>query len=190
MTSAASPDALKYAHFYPNLCGVTQHVKVGGRTTCASHDHATVSHERRHFIDRDFLASLEGGQTLFLQLAAPQPPCQGLAGTRTEAPLHVFGMLAHPLPVSVQAGGPGRQLNYRPSSPDENSTIDIQLTNVLVVDRLPVPLHISWRCLLEHWPRDKDGVGFYYGPGEPMLSKDRFPSSYHRHPYWRDFNNQ
>lgn len=180
---------MKYAFYYPSRADVMQDVRTRGRVTNASHDLGTASHEMRHFIDRDFLSSLEGGDQLFLELAAPLPPCQGLTGAKTDAPLHVFGMLSQPLPVRVRAARQEQEMledgRRTRIAKGDSFPVDLQLTNVLVVDRLPVPLHISKTSLLRCWPEGEHSGDLFTTRFDGVrLDKEAFPPSYHHHPYW------
>jgi len=117
------PHALD-AFYYPSKIAVLR-VKVQGHETTASQDQAANCHEMRHFIDRAFAETL-GYATA--RLAPPQPPCAKLTGVRTQGQ-RVVGMLPEPLAVTYES--------------NSGFALDIRLDRVLVVDDMPVPLHVS-----------------------------------------------
>ena len=163
--------------FYPNLCSVYE-LKVGGNQANATNDFGTVSNEMRHFIDRDFLASTEGGEAKLASLVSPEPACRGLFGAKTPEPLPVLGMLAAPLSAIRE---------YQDKDTLEVKRIELHLRDVLVVEELPVPLHVSFKALEETWPENVPNVLeiFNCNPGaSTALSADAFPPMYRIRPYF------
>jgi hypothetical protein len=67
------------AVFYPNGIGIHK-VKVLGTILMASNDHGAACYEQRSFIDKDALASLQGGLELLEHCLEPQPPCTEITG--------------------------------------------------------------------------------------------------------------
>lgn len=159
--------------FYPSLMN-TLNVKVFGKADArvyATHDHGTANHELRHMIDASFLRSLEGGTDL--EITNPQPPCTRVELTKTPGGDRVQGMLKEPLPVSFKSGQADQVVMY--------------LDHVLVIDSLPVPLHISVKALQE-----KEGNKIFEWLNSALrdystkLKKSLFPTRYHSHAYWTD----
>ena len=159
------------ALFYPNLCGVIQ-VRLSEEGSSnpiyATNDYFAASSEVRHFIDAQFLRELN--PQLVHSIVTPTPPCTSLWGTfrnqRDETPARVLGMLRSPLHISVHMGR-------------NHSWVQAKLNNVLVVEDLPVPLHVSLKSL-GLFPQFQD---------MPKFSRSKFPRNYHQHGYWtRDQN--
>lgn len=164
------------ASFYPSLMQ-TLKVKVLGKKSGmvqATHDHGTANHEIRHMIDAAFLQVLEGAD---LEITSPQPPCTKVELTKTPGGDHVQGMLKEALPVYFKCG-----------PTDDAYRVVMYLDHVLVVDSLPVPIHISLKAL-----ENKEGDSIYEWLGPALhadryssLNKSMFPPSYHSHAYWKD----
>ena len=177
------------ALFYPNLCcSVQVRVALDGLnsqnrdhfhetkdiTIYASNDMGTASSETRHFIDLNFLLTLLGNQKQLVRsmLTAPTRPCSRLVGVGggDNKSCRVLGMLAEPLNV--------RLCNVE--SPTQTIWTPIILpTNVLVVQSLPVPLHISLKTL-QVYPREQSA------PFQQILVS---APQYKQHPYWCKNNN-
>jgi len=163
--------APEHAFYYPGRMAVME-VTVKGVKTVASQDIGAACHEIRHFVDRRFLESLGS-----FALVPPQPPCAKLTGTKTENGERVLGMLPEPLAVQFDAkpdGGLGGHLVF-----------DLSLDHVLVVDRLPVPLHISIKCLFECHGCDLLTHAVHEHP-RVGLHPDVLPEPYRAHPFWVD----
>jgi MYND finger len=153
------------ASFYPHL-GFAIKVRIlDAEEVHASQDFMTANFEIRHFVDRNYLASIvpAGRDLLQAGLVDPAPPCSFLWGTYKEQDEVVVGMLKKRLSVSINAG-------------HSQGWVQVKLQNVLVVDELPVPFHISLKALKLYPDREvQNGT---------RLTKNAFPESYHRHPYW------
>ena len=133
--------------------------------------------ERRHFVDRHYLAtSVPGGEKLLETLKDPSPFCSHLVmgNKNKEDGEVVVGMLAEPLPMllnletvthdrRVVVGFDGMKKQWTP----------IKLTDVLVIDKLPVPLHVSFRTLSM---QGQIKVCSIPQPGEHV--KENFPEHY------------
>jgi hypothetical protein len=162
------------AVFYPNLCGIHR-VKVLGSILLASNDHGTACYEQRSFIDKDTLASLQGGLELLEHCIEPQPPCTEITGQGEWSEQRVIGMLKEPLKVKW-------------TSPTGIS-ICLMLQCVLIIDKLPVPLHMSLKSIDMNQP-GFNSQAFYeminsnYGKESIEMKITSFPSQYHSHPYW------
>ena len=87
--------------------------------------------------------------------------CIMLTGTRTEPGEDVMGMI-ETLEVSIQCG-----------TETDSKWRTYTLRNVLVVNALPVPIHISLEAL-NVYPKNQNG----------RLQVDIFPPKFHTHPYW------
>ena len=149
-------------------------LKVLGVPVACSHDLGASHHDRRHFIDKDFLLSLPDGARLLEAARAtkPSPACRAVicladtdvyefgadfaSGARSVASgatrLRVLGMLPVPLPVTLRvrpgtlAGSPRSDAGDPNASPKK---LTARLADALVVERLPVPAHVSTRRAME-----------------------------------------
>lgn len=151
------------ASFYPSLMFALKVRVMDAEETYASQDLGAANYEVRHFIDKTYLSSINGGQQCLENMVDPTPPCIGLWGTKGETNETIVGMLKHRLNVTVYMG-------------PENGWQLTKLQNVLVVDKLPVPLHVSLKALK------------LYPDGEVQsamnFKKDTFPVEFHLHSYW------
>ncbi|KAG1678290.1 hypothetical protein FOA52_013911 [Chlamydomonas sp. UWO 241] len=188
------PEPPSHAFYYPNLCNILD-VKVLGVPTVASHDVGAASHEQRHFIDSAFLASLPGGEALLGALVTPQPPCASMHGTNTPGEERVLGMLPGQLSLTFK---------YREDPPPACSSheaqrvgrkCDLLLAHVLVVDALPVPLHLSVKAIDQAASTgeiDSDAIAPLWaaagtaGRGGRKLDASHMPERYRIHPYWSE----
>jgi hypothetical protein len=165
------------ASFYPNLCLVLKVKVLGYPEVHATTDQGCANHEIRHFIDRAYLHSLNPQGRVLLEdyLVTPTPPCSKLFGTRMES--SVVGMLKGRLEVSlfVETNATFRGDGF--VERHERGWIDLKLQNVLVVEDLPVPLHLSLKA----------AKLFYCGEMNSIKQVD-FPSEYHGHAYWQPSN--
>mmetsp|Transcript_7984 Transcript_7984/g.32958 ORF Transcript_7984/g.32958 Transcript_7984/m.32958 type:complete len:218 (-) Transcript_7984:280-933(-) len=138
----------------------------------------------RHFIDSAFLATVD---TLSeLRVVPAVPPCATLTGTKRTDGERVLGMLAEPLAVTVKTRGGDDEPAHR---------IDLALDGVLVVDALPVPLHVSIKALqaaAEGDPVQAEAlaaISGLCGCGDPRareapFAATSFPEAYRAHPFW------
>jgi len=167
------------AFFYPNLM-TTIEVQILGTKTLASHDFMAATHEMRHLIDRAFLLSLNGGEELMVGCVTPTPPCHELGGTKSSHPERIRGMLTVPLQASV------RVIDMY----EVSSRINVFLDHCLVVDSLPVPLHISVKALM-NVAADKQTLDALClaAQGRHKFKRESFPQpTYQTHPYWHNPN--
>jgi hypothetical protein len=179
----APPD---FAFFYPNRSHVIPAKMLCdgyGAPCCkvvATHDAGARCFERRHFVDFDFLQKCAGGHALIDSMVSPVPACDRVMGTKTESGQVVCGMLAHPLTVELELGS-------------DNWVIALEMDRVLVVDSLPVPLHISVKA----FPCVNEGGGSKYDipnldtflpllnrRDELRVDKALWPRPYRDHPFW------
>ena len=152
--------------FYPNLMWHLRVVVDGHRMIAATCDEgAGPPYDRRHFVDAAFLASLPGGNTDMLTLhnsGFPAPIVgKGFEGVRA------IGVLQRSFKVVI--GG-------------SEESFEVDLAGVLVVEGLPVPLHVSTVKLRCGLPR---GTWHSMQP----LTPTAFPQRYHGHPYWSTSSN-
>ena len=170
----SSDDAV--ASFYPNLCQMVKaRILESDEEVYATTDFMTANFEVRHFIHRDYLISLPGGsEFLERHLVEASPPCRVLTMTKKEGGDRVLGMLSKRLPVKCL--GSKTQTWYK-----------LKLQHVLVVEDMPVPLHVSVKSLQRDG--DVNGELAWDLVWSAMLTVERVPASYRNHPYW-DPNDQ
>jgi hypothetical protein len=152
-------DNNKPAFFYPSLMCAIQVQVMGADTVYASQDLGTACAENRHFVDYEYLKSIMGLGELKKNLV--ESATSLLTGTRKEPGERVLGLLPS-LKVYIHIG-----------EGTDNIWSVHTLLNVLVVDSLPVPLHISLKTI-EVFPRNQTG----------RLKATSFPPQYQTHPYW------
>eukprot|EP00392_Amoebophrya_sp_AT5.2_P011131 g11206.t1 len=185
-----TPEVPPFAFYYPNQCAARE-VKVCTPlgpfpVIHVSNDAGTVCHENRHFIDYKFYLDTFGdgvAASHINPLVPPQPPCSELQGTkrRNGNAERVVGMLRDPVVVYAHGGSRG----------DQKFKYKMTLKKVLVVDRLPVPLHISAKAVLSEIDSGKDenqGTNsemFNCFANETKRFEAKwFSSEYKKHPYW------
>ena len=154
-----SDDNNKPAFFYPSLMCAIQVQVMGADTVCASQDLGTACAENRHFVDYEYLKSIMGLGELKKNLV--ETATSLLTGTRKEPGERVLGLL------------PSLKVYIRIGEGTDNIWSVHTLLNVLVVDSLPVPLHISLETI-EVYPGNQTG----------RLKATSFPPQYQTHPYW------
>ena len=165
-----------YGNFYPNRSSVDE-VRVGGMTVKVTNDLWAHDHEIRHFMDLEFLQETRDGQALFESMVDPDPACLGLWGAKTDQPLPVKGMLSQALVAKYK---------YNDNSGMQQK-MELHLSKVLVVEGLPVPLHISKKALMRAWPSDvpKPDPFFSITPRRPFVFEaESFPLRYRTRPFW------
>ncbi|KAJ1426744.1 hypothetical protein B484DRAFT_450548 [Ochromonadaceae sp. CCMP2298] len=141
-----------------------------------TNDYATAGYDRRHFIDYKWMLNLPHGASLEASLASPQPVCFGIIG-KGMAQQTVVGMLGLPLEVKVKLNG---------------ELMLLRLEQVIVIDRLPVPLHVSMKRLEDdkskpaYYLDDLKNAMFNRGPMRIALNTAGLPEEFHSHPYWTD----
>ncbi|KAJ3151383.1 hypothetical protein HDU86_006083 [Geranomyces michiganensis] len=160
ITSPPKLDTAQLALFYPNL-GAHAQVVCGGMTVPASHNKGTATWSGHCLIDAKFLSAAYG-PALAIQDAHPIQAVRGKDGFYP-----VVGRLVTlPLRVAKYAG--------------VSETYDLHIPDVLVVDGLPVPLHLDVHA--------HPNVGnvfsvFSMGFGD-RFDAAVFPEAYRAHPYW------
>ena len=183
MSARLTPDRCympsRDAALYPNLTRVL-HLKVKGRPTTATHDLGAYTYECRHFIDREYLSSIPGGADLLDSTVPSEPPCRRVE-MASAAPAEVLGMLPQKLPCTL----------WTPAGHGARRKLCLDLAGVLVVESLPVPLHVSLKSLMESCGDDETlasdlCVAAQGDPVENRFGKAAFPERYRDHDFWRD----
>jgi len=183
MSARLTPDRCympsRDAALYPNLTRVL-HLKVKGRPTTATHDLGAYTYECRHFVDREYLSSIPGGADLLDSTVPSEPPCRRVE-MASAAPAEVLGMLPHKLPCTL----------WTPAGHGARRKLCLDLAGVLVVESLPVPLHVSLKSLMESCGDDETlasdlCVAAQGDPVENRFGKAAFPERYRDHDFWRD----
>ena len=176
---------MESAFFYPSLMQVLE-AEVHGRRIAATHDLGCASPEMRHFVDHDFLISLPNGNALVQSVVPSHPPCSEMTGTKNpHGPEAVLGMLPEPLEVHCKALDKNGAFH---SSSDYS--VRLELTNALVIYKLPVPLHISVKALTESsMPQATQDAAWQLpccmsSRASKRMRAEEFDVSYQQHPYW------
>lgn len=168
------------AVFYPNRFGL-QKVKVLGTSLLASNDHGAACHEIRHFVNLSAVLGFEGAQEIMDSMIECTPPITAITGHNMRNQ-RVVGMLKEPLHVKIKIK----------NGPDKGKQIQLILQNVVVVDKLPVPLHISVKQLSALTPdSDKEGLNSFMGAlysdgGSTRFDASAVSAEYRAHPFWID----
>lgn len=158
------------ALYDPNLLQLLN-VKVLGLVIAASHDKGSTCSERRHMIDLYCLKMLEGGDKLLAAMVPAAPACTVMAGRGMEGQ-RVLGMLNCPLKARCDR---------------ESRFVHVILDDVLVVDRLPVPLHISIQQLEADFTPGLKTLTSYNSTEDAdnfRLKRENVPEHYHSHPFY------
>ena len=183
-------------------------LKALGVPVVCSHDLGASHHDRRHFIDKDFLLSLPDGPRLLEAARAtkPSPACRavvcladadvvmGDVVASSAASLRVLGMLPAPLPVSLHVRPGALAGSLRRDAGDPHASprkIHARLADVVVVERLPVPVHVSVRGAMERASarsRDDDVAADLVlavcDPRAPRTRPEAFPERYRTRKGW------
>ena len=168
------------AIYYPSRSGFLN-VTVLKTQFLASMDLMTNCHELRHFIDSETLQSLEGGMEYFHTMTLDAiPPCNRIVG-QSMANQRVLGMLTKPLTVCFDI-----------SENEATKHFFVNLSNVLVIDRLPVPIHISLKridCSIPEEARERASFDHYLQRLNNIVFRQRFkienvPEMNRNHPFW------
>ena len=118
------------ALFYP-ACGGGITVGVFGTDWPATIDWGAFAFEDRHFIDKNVLTASREGRDLFGNRVKPNPPCERVVGANVNS--LVLGML------------PSLTLDF--VNKFNGKSCKIHMDSVLVVENLPVPVHVSEKRL-------------------------------------------
>merc|ERR1712008_442486 len=138
-----------------------------------STDNGTLSHESQSFIDYSFFEDMatNSGHSVAQarSMILEHPVCKRLEGTKCKGGNRVVGMLKHLLHVTCC---------------DQEDLIkgSMKLEGVLVVENLPVPLHVSTRNL-----KLTDGHYAWLNSREGgLLRPDCFPEQFRKRLYWNE----
>mmetsp|Transcript_22868 Transcript_22868/g.26109 ORF Transcript_22868/g.26109 Transcript_22868/m.26109 type:complete len:256 (+) Transcript_22868:55-822(+) len=160
------------ANFLPGLLWTNKVRILDAEEVFATNDSCCHDFDKRHLIDRDYLASIDVGNETGVadgRLVDPTPPCNSIFGTKSTTDT-IVGMIRKRLKVSIFVG-------------DRSGWVQYKLQNVLVVDSLPLPLHISWQALDLEPDRintkDKRLTAL-----QPRLTSSIVPPQFRSHPYW------
>jgi hypothetical protein len=145
----------------PNLCKPSR-VEIDGRKVFASNDMGTAL--QGFLIDAAFLASLPSYGVAALQALKPVEDSERVLSGQVQ--MHVLGKL-HNVRMRIQ---------YNPDPRDPVEWHDVVAPQVFVVERLPVPMHVS------DGPVGRN-VGWSSG-GEPRHKAATYGEPFSSHPYW------
>jgi hypothetical protein len=159
------------AIFYPNLMNLLK-VRIDGIKLLATHDDGTACHDMRHFIDKRALQSVDKDGTLMENIVDPNPSCTRITGKLMDNEV-VVGMLSSPLDVRCKVG-----------HGDEKQFVDLVLDRVLVIENLPVPLHISMKSLRAKGECPEGIDLILYNSERINFSAENVPEEYRSHPYY------
>jgi hypothetical protein len=184
------------AMFYPNICMFWKVRLADGPKVFATTDAMALTHDRRHFIDCRLVRSLSNGKELMDGLLPADPACIRLAGTKSND--RVLGMLAQPLVFTSK---------LPITTNGEKRLSRVVLDKVLVIEHLPVPLHVSFLCLQDSGLVCSMAMGKGMTHKSPELSispkapssmvyvltdadfeAENLPAEYQAHPYWEKSN--
>lgn len=155
------------AIYYPNRMNLIRFTLFGERYV-TSHDEGCAAYEMRHMIDRDVLGSSVEGRLLLqtvidaAALDESGPGIKVIKGACMDG-VKVIGILTVPLDISLE---------------DCVVTLDC----VLVVDKLPVPCHISYTRLTK-----VTGTFQYHrrsATNTVNFDNKNIPEAYRLHPFW------
>lgn len=168
--SVVTPD--QKVIYDPNLEQILN-VKVLGLVVAASHDKGSTSSNQRHMIDLYCLKMLEGGEQLVKTMIPSVPAYTNISGLNMESQ-QVLGILNCPLKARCDR---------------ESTFVHVILDDVLVVDRLPVPLHISIQLLEAGFTPGLKALTTYNSAEDAdnfRLKRENLPEHYHTHPFFKD----
>lgn len=115
------------AVYYPSRMSMHD-IKILGKDVKATNNFGAACHENRNFINKDTLLQLDGGLNLYNQRVQPVPYCIILTGNMPNQ--QVLGMIGEPIRATWKDNTTGEKLIF-------------MLENMLIIDQLPVPLHIN-----------------------------------------------
>ena len=124
------------AFYYPNICMLWKVRLADGPKVLATTDAMAMTHDRRHLIDCRLVRSLSNGAELMDGLLPADPACARLITAKSND--RVLGMLAQPLVFTAK---------LPITTNGEKRLSRVVLDKVLVIEYLPVPLHVSFLCL-------------------------------------------
>ena len=155
--------------YYPCKVG-TLRVLVGGIQVRASHDVGCAGGGSRHMIDHAFLSFIEREPAL-------EPSIVSICHDGTKQPGRVLGLLPKlDLQACVLEDDPHSRVQHPKRGLRPKGFVELTLHDVLVVDSLPVPLHVSLNTLKPDPPLGE--------PFDHEFKVGMFPKRYKRHAYW------
>ena len=121
-----------------------------------------------------------GRRDLLEGIAPSEPPCRRVEMVGA-APAEVLGMLPDKLPCTL----------WTPAGAGARRKLCLDLAGVLVVESLPVPLHVSLKSLMESCGDDETlashlCVAAQGDPVENRFGRAAFPERYRDHDFWLD----
>jgi hypothetical protein len=165
-TTSSTPD--EKAVFFPQLGFAIQVRVMNAEPVYATQDLGTSSYDRRHFIDKQYLEDIDINYDRFSEhLVPPTIPTNCVVETYSES--KVVGMLDLRLPVTIYVG-------------DKDGWVQTLLQNVLVVENLPVPLHVSLKAL-NLFPEGSV-------QSQNNFKSTTFPASFQEHTYWKQMESK
>ena len=168
-TGAPNQMQLSAEQYYPCKSG-TLRVIVGGLQVRASHDVGCAGGGSRHMIDHAFLSFIEREPALV-------PSTVSICHDSTKQPGRVLGQLPKlHLQACVLEDDPDSQVQHPKRGLRPKGYVELILHDVLVVDSLPVPLHVSLDTLKPDPPLGQ--------PFDHEFKVGMFPKRYKRHAYW------
>ena len=168
-TGAPNQMQLSAEQYYPCKSG-TLRVIVGGLQVRASHDVGCAGGGSRHMIDHAFLSFIEREPALV-------PSTVSICHDSTKQPGRVVGQLPKlHLQACVLEEDPHSQVQHPKRGLRPKGFVELTLHDVLVVDSLPVPLHVSLDTLKPDPPLGQ--------PFDHEFKVGMFPKRYKRHAYW------
>ena len=175
-----SPTKGKTEVIYPCVCG-TLPVSVGGLEVKASHDVGCAGGGTRHLVDQAFLTFVAGDALEMKPLKHSGPEACGdvIAHFWTKAGRSCEQRVLGQVPkLSIRAF-------YREGqSPVYSGSVVVVLDDVLVVDSLPVPLHVAVESL-QRSAGSNGGIGQLGQPFEhEFFGGAHFPERYQKHSFW------
>ena len=142
-----------HAIFYPNQSSYIP-IEICGLRINATQDLDAFCHENRHFLDFALWRYLKEGNPRIGEVIGPHPPCKKIEGTKADDGNIVVGMLRNTIKVTllnVTKDSEGRIVAAKDGIP-------VYLQNVLLVENLPVPVHIGTKASREIYTLVKHGL--------------------------------
>lgn len=175
------------ALFYPNIVHLCE-FRIEGKDLVSTNDFMCASHEQRHFIDISLLRTLKDSESFLSTIVDPIPLCTQISG-RGMNNQRVLGMLSKPLKATYTYYVFESYVDEQANRGGQRKKTDLILDQVLVVDRLPVPFHLSIKRLQGG---NKD-IGMWMNYCNSRIRRDTMsvrpqnvPEQYRDHPYWID----
>ena len=177
------------AGFYPNLATYIP-TEIYGLRVNATHDLNAKCFENRSFLDFALWKYLKEGNSQLEEVVGPHPPCKKIELTKVDGGNIVVGMLKNIVGVTL--------LNVTKDSKGkivadgEGTPLILFLENVLLVENLPVPMHIGTKANSTIFSAVSHSEELMIKGKQTRfkldvimkLAKQNFPERYRKHPYW------